>query len=136
MKYLKLKTIEKLPEFTKNLKVKQSHITFAYFGDVESNNKDLTEILSSGFLFKLNKSHIDFFGIDKNIPVVVYSIDNSIDNSIHNIRSKLINKFNLTDQNFGNWNPHISSVNFDDCPDVINVIGIESDDDTFIVNFK
>ncbi len=130
-RYLKLKTLEKLPETqtqTKDGKIKQSHITFTYFGETKVNEQVLSFLLSEIKPFVLKKIKSDLFGKNKDIPVIVYENNNI---KIHDIRLQILQTFNLLDQNFTNWSPHISSVDFNESPDEINVIGIEADDLSF-----
>jgi len=139
MKYLKLKTVEELPQFTtKDGKVKQGHITFAYFGDVVVNEGFMTTNFSGLSSFLLRKKCADKFGKNKDIPVVVYEVPTMHDeHKLHDTRYQLLQAYSdLLDQNFSNWNPHISSVDFAESPDLIHVVGIESDDGTFRLLLK
>jgi hypothetical protein len=136
MKYLKLKTNVDLPHFIKDEKIKQSHITFVYFGQLEISEEFLTTIFKELKPFVLKKVRIDKFGKDNDISVVVYEItDKNRNKELHDVRLQLLDTYNLLDQNFTNWNPHISSVDFESSPELIDVIGIESDDFTFSITF-
>jgi hypothetical protein len=126
MKYLKLKTQEKFPTTTES---KEGHITFAYFGKASPSQESL-KILKNLKPFTLRKLRSDNFGPNNDIPVVVYEIieDNP---EIHTTRSKIIS--NLPNQ-FEKWNPHISNVDYHQCPEIIHVIGIEGNDQVFLHN--
>jgi hypothetical protein len=131
MKYLKLKTKEKLP-LTKE--GKESHITFAYFGSVVPRDiEDLRNKLTTSSTFTLTKIGPDLFGPNNDIPVIVYNIDGP--GGIKNVREEIITENGISDQNMAVWRPHISSTPLEESPDVINVTGIESNDDTINVDF-
>jgi 2'-5' RNA ligase len=132
MKYLKLKTIEQFPP--KQNESKPSHITFAFFGSVVVNQVVLNDIINKNNIkpFTLTKVRSDKFGENNDIPVVVYKITSDEYNlHLQRLRKKLLDETGVLDQNFENWTPHISNVNFDECPEIINVVGIESNEKTF-----
>jgi 2'-5' RNA ligase len=142
MKYLKLKTIEKLPDAKIALpkleslpfeyKIKPSHITFAYFGETKVDERLLTTMFSGLKPFVLRKVRADTFGKNKDIPVVVYEVtEKEHEIKLHDVRLQILQAYNLLDQNFANWTPHVSSVDFNESPDLIKVVGIEADDKTF-----
>lgn len=134
MKYLKLRTVEELPSFMKDGKQKQSHITIVYFGEAKVNDNFLITTFSKLKPFVIKKIRPDLFGKNKDIPVVVYEItENSIE--LHDIRLQVLQGSGTMYQNFANWTPHISSVNFDECPNIIHVTGIESDDGSINIDF-
>lgn len=132
MKYLKLKTIEQFPP--KQNESKPSHMTFAFFGSAVVNPVVLDNIISKNNIkpFTLTKVRPDNFGPNNDIPVVVYKIT-SDDYNLHlqDLRKKLLTETGVLDQNFENWTPHISNVKFEECPELINVVGIESNENSF-----
>lgn len=135
MKYIKILTTEKLPDLSNG--EKQSHITFAYFGKIKVNDSNiLLENLRNIKPFNLKKVKSNLFGPNKDIPVVVYKIINKeTEIIVNNSRLQLLTTYNILDQNFLKWVPHISSVDFNECPEIITVIGIQADDMAFSYNF-
>lgn len=136
MKYLKLITLQKLPNSINDGLSKYSHITIAYFGNVYCDENMIIDIINKFKKFKLRKLKSDLLGQEKNIPAVIYEIINiGYFSYINNIRYDLLNKCNILDRNYHIWTPHISNVDFNIAPDFIDVIGIESDDKSISINF-
>lgn len=131
MKYLKLRVAEELPiSDDKNV-----HITFAYFGKVDVNKEHIMTVLSNLPSFTIIKIKSDLFGKDKTIPVVVYKIsEKSIEIILQDARSLLLTAYDIHNQNFANWIPHISGVNFNESPDIIHVLGIDANDESMSID--
>lgn len=121
MKYLKL--VADLPKCTDG---NPSHITFAYFGKIETDPRVIGEQLKPLKPFVLRKLRADVFGT---IPVVVYETDSI---NVQEIRRDVIGK--AMHQNFAEWAPHISHVDFDAAPQTIEINAIVSNDDSIVFN--
>jgi 2'-5' RNA ligase len=135
MKYLKLKTIEELPFFSKDNKQRQGHITLAYFGEIDTNKEHIITVFSEIKPFVIRKIRPDLFGKDKTIPVVVYEMtEKPLEKEVHDARLSILQAYDVLDQNFANWVPHMSSVDFNESPDIIHVIGIEADDKSMFID--
>jgi hypothetical protein len=138
MKYFRLKTIEPLPNFiNKEGNVEQGHVTFASFGETQADYLYLTQRLSLIKPFILRKLRSDMFGENKDIPVVVYEVLGIKQNTtIQRIRLEILKYFDLLHRNFEEWVPHISNVDFNKSPTIIQVMGIEADDESFSLLFN
>jgi hypothetical protein len=130
MKYLKLITEPELPETL--------HITFMYFGKSVVKISTINDNLKDISQFKLFNPNDDLFS---DIPVKKYSYGNSVDltNLITATRFKLMQELgqDIVNQNFAQWTPHISIKDPSFVvPEVITVIGIKSNDNTFELKFN
>lgn len=128
IKYLKLVSLEPLPQ--------GSHITFAYFGNHSVDIDILKSYLQQLEPFCLTKSEEDWFGVDKTIPVVKYSLDN--DDKVQRIRKEIIQSSGIQIEklNYIKWSPHLSNINVEDAPEYIKVVGIASNNDELFYRFK
>lgn len=139
MKYLKLITIENIPDYIEDYELKKSHITFSFFGKDKADKVDiehLTNTLSKLSTFRLFKGCEDKFGANKDIPVITYKVEGDRLKGINECRNDIITKNEVLDQNFAIWNPHVSKVKSDKCPIIIHVIGVQSSDEQFKYYFE
>lgn len=112
------------------------HITFLYFGKIKVNKDTLREYVSKIKPFTLSFKNNDKSGPNKDIPVAVYS---SYPNSQpEEVRLQLMKALGseVMKVNREKWAPHISNPDSANLPLELNVIGIDTDDETFKVIFK
>jgi hypothetical protein len=151
MKYLKLDTEEKLPDIKRTtFEIKklfryivkyESYITFLYFDTDRVNRLILGHMLTPIRPFVLKKIRSDikitynFFGQPNEVPIVVYEIiDEENKSNVNKCRLDVINF--LGSKCNSEFNPHVSHVSFEECPDLIHVKGIKGNDNNFTINLE
>lgn len=123
MKYLKLR-LDSLPPCVHG---EPSHITFAYFGKILVDPAAINSILKTLRPFTLKKKWADVFGT---VPVVVYEVVEK-ESNVQKVRRAVLKETGAESQNFVEWTPHISHVEYHKAPDYLFVTSLVSNDELF-----
>lgn len=140
-KYIKLVTDKDLV-----INGKQHHFTFAYFGDNETNPRDLLRELQNVPSFVLRAVKEDMFGEGKQLPVVVYEVIGEKEREkVQEGRARLLSKAGeeVCSLNFINWRPHLTRCSGTDVKkyglEYVRVTGVRSNnenDESFTYSFE